>query len=147
MATSTTNYGWTKPAYEDDADIMVINGTIDAIDAQMKSNETNILTLAELRKNIVADTFATNKIAYIPVSKMYASLIVIGFFQGIGNVFLAVPIFNGVVGTIINLTNAQAVSAGLQGMFSFNSTNMTLDITTTYNGISTVTVIGAYQVT
>ena len=43
MATSTTNYGWTKPAYEDDADIMVINGTIDAIDSQMKSNETNIL--------------------------------------------------------------------------------------------------------
>lgn len=43
MATSTTNYGWTKPAYEDDADIMVINGTIDAIDLQMKSNETNIL--------------------------------------------------------------------------------------------------------
>lgn len=40
MATSTTNYGWTKPAYEDDADIMVINGTIDAIDSQMKSIDT-----------------------------------------------------------------------------------------------------------
>lgn len=42
MATTTTNYGWTKPSYEDDADIMVINDTIDDIDAQMKSNENNI---------------------------------------------------------------------------------------------------------
>lgn len=33
MASNTTNYGWTKPDYEDDADIMVINDTIDNIDA------------------------------------------------------------------------------------------------------------------
>ncbi len=35
MASNTTNYGWTKPDYEDDADIMVINGTIDSIDADL----------------------------------------------------------------------------------------------------------------
>lgn len=45
MASNTTNYGWTKPDYEDDADIMVINDTIDNIDEQMKSNETNISSL------------------------------------------------------------------------------------------------------
>lgn len=38
MASNTTNYGWTKPDYEDDADIMVINDTIDNIDAQVKAN-------------------------------------------------------------------------------------------------------------
>lgn len=68
MATSTTNYGWTKPSYEDDADIMVINGTIDAIDSQMKSidnrtatNENNISTaIAELID--LVDNGAKNKI-------------------------------------------------------------------------------------
>lgn len=41
MASNTTNYGWTKPDYEDDADIMVINGTIDSIDADLHIiNET-----------------------------------------------------------------------------------------------------------
>jgi len=39
MASNTTNYGWTKPDYEDDADIMVINDTIDNIDAQVKAND------------------------------------------------------------------------------------------------------------
>ena len=42
MATNTTNYGWTKPSYEDAADIEVINDTIDNIDAQVKTNENNI---------------------------------------------------------------------------------------------------------
>ena len=45
MATNTTNYGWTKPSYEDTADIEVINGTIDNIDAQVKTNENNISSL------------------------------------------------------------------------------------------------------
>lgn len=45
MATNTTNYGWTKPDYEDDADIAVLNETFDAIDAQVKTNENNILSL------------------------------------------------------------------------------------------------------
>ena len=39
MSTNTTNYGWTKPSYEDAADIEVINGTIDNIDAQLKAND------------------------------------------------------------------------------------------------------------
>lgn len=42
MATNTTNYGWTKPSYEDTADIEVINGAIDNIDAQVRTNEINI---------------------------------------------------------------------------------------------------------
>lgn len=54
MATNTTNYGWTKPSYEDAADIEVINGTIDNIDAQLKTVETalnskqNALSSAQL---------------------------------------------------------------------------------------------------
>jgi hypothetical protein len=40
MATNTTNYGWTKPDYEDDADIAVLNETFDAIDEQVKTVET-----------------------------------------------------------------------------------------------------------
>lgn len=177
MATNTTNYGWTKPDYEDDADIAVLNETFDAIDAQVKTVETalnskqNALSSAQLAavnsgvdsakvaqittnknnismigKNIVVDTFATNKIAHIPISTDYASLIVTGFFQGIGNVYLAVPIRGGVVDTIINLLTNQAVSATLQGMFNFDSDNKTLDISTGFNGISTVTVIGCYQI-
>ena len=39
MSTNTTNYGWTKPSYQDAADIEVINGTIDNIDAQVKAND------------------------------------------------------------------------------------------------------------
>lgn len=38
MATYTTNYELTKPAYSDQADIGVINADLDAIDAQMKTN-------------------------------------------------------------------------------------------------------------
>lgn len=60
MATNTTNYGWTKPDYEDDADIAVLNETFDAIDAQVKTNENNISSLtAELHAllpNITAST-------------------------------------------------------------------------------------------
>jgi hypothetical protein len=42
MATNTTNYGWTKPDYEDDADIAVLNETFDAIDAQVKTVESSL---------------------------------------------------------------------------------------------------------
>ena len=56
MATTTTNYGWTKPSYEDDADIMVINDTIDDIDAQVKLNETNILSYIGLGTEITANS-------------------------------------------------------------------------------------------
>lgn len=48
MATNTTNYGWTKPDYEDDADIAVLNETLDAIDEQVKTNENNILLLERM---------------------------------------------------------------------------------------------------
>ena len=39
MATQTTNYHLTKPAGDDLAQISVLNGNFDAIDAQMKANE------------------------------------------------------------------------------------------------------------
>lgn len=57
MATNTTNYGWTKPDYEDDADIAVLNETFDAIDAQVKTNENNIL-------NAYGGTVNKNKLDY-----------------------------------------------------------------------------------
>ena len=38
MATTTTNYGLTKPAGTDKYDISVFNGNADKIDAQMKIN-------------------------------------------------------------------------------------------------------------
>ena len=38
MATTTTNYGLTKPAGTDKYDISVFNGNADKIDAQMKAN-------------------------------------------------------------------------------------------------------------
>ena len=61
MATNTTNYNWVKPSYEDDADIQVINGTIDAIDAQMKSNEDNI-TVNRTAISQIIDSGAKNVI-------------------------------------------------------------------------------------
>ena len=39
MATKTTNYNLTKPAYDEDADIAVINANMDIIDAKMKEIE------------------------------------------------------------------------------------------------------------
>lgn len=61
MATNTTNYGWTKPDYEDDADIAVLNETFDAIDAQVKTNENNILSAygGIIGKNVVKQNTVT----------------------------------------------------------------------------------------
>ena len=39
MATTTTNYGLTKPSYGDNADIAVINSNMDKIDSKMKEIE------------------------------------------------------------------------------------------------------------
>ena len=39
MATKTTNYNFTKPGYDEDADIAVINANMDIIDAKMKEIE------------------------------------------------------------------------------------------------------------
>ena len=39
MATHTTNYGLTKPSYNETADIVVINSNMDIIDAKMKAIE------------------------------------------------------------------------------------------------------------
>lgn len=40
MATQTTNYGLGKPAWDDMADVSVLNNNSDIIDAQMYANET-----------------------------------------------------------------------------------------------------------
>ena len=37
MATTTTNYGLTKPAYSETADIAVINSNMDTIDRHLKT--------------------------------------------------------------------------------------------------------------
>lgn len=46
MATQTTNYGLTKPSYNETADIGVINSNMDIIDAKIKENADNVSTLA-----------------------------------------------------------------------------------------------------
>lgn len=46
MATQTTNYGLTKPSYNETADIGVINSNMDIIDAKIKENADNASTLA-----------------------------------------------------------------------------------------------------
>lgn len=63
MASNTTNYGWTKPDYEDDADIQVISATIEAIDAQMKSNEDNITVNREALAELI-DGSAKNRLPF-----------------------------------------------------------------------------------
>ena len=70
MATNTTNYNWTKPDYEDDADIKDLNDNFDDIDAQVKAiddqvqlNKNNILSKAtsilidEGNRNITSITY------------------------------------------------------------------------------------------
>ena len=47
MATNTTNYNWTKPDYEDDADIKDLNDNFDGIDAQVKAIDDQV----QLNKN------------------------------------------------------------------------------------------------
>lgn len=74
MATNTTNYGWTKPSYEDEADIEVINGTFDSIDEQVKTNENNILSnTAEIngQQNATTDTVAGRGYAIINGQRLY----------------------------------------------------------------------------
>ena len=56
MASNTTNYGWTKPDYEDDADIMVINDTIDNIDTKMKEIDEGKTSIEDL----IPQTMALN---------------------------------------------------------------------------------------
>lgn len=60
MATNTTNYNWTKPDYEDDADIKDLNDNFDAIDAQMKANENNISAIKAILAKVI-DEGAKNK--------------------------------------------------------------------------------------
>lgn len=67
MATNTTNYGWTKPDYEDDADIAVLNETFDDIDEQVKTNENNI-SIEDITNKVSMETGYTIDTSY---SKLY----------------------------------------------------------------------------
>jgi hypothetical protein len=79
MATNTTNYGWTKPDYEDDADIAVLNETFEAIDAQVKTVETALnnkqpaLSTAQLAA--VNSGITSEDVAKIETNKNNISLI------------------------------------------------------------------------
>ena len=46
MATLTPNYGFTKPAYDEAADVGVINDNMDAIDTALDATDTNVATNA-----------------------------------------------------------------------------------------------------
>ena len=60
MASKTTNYNLDMPAYNEIADIDVINGNMDKIDVQMKKNADS----AQQSKDIVSDEYsATNTYA------------------------------------------------------------------------------------
>ena len=71
MATKTTNYNLTKPAYDEDADIAVINKNMDIIDAKMKEIEeagggaqiTVDSQLSETSTNPVQNKVINSKIA------------------------------------------------------------------------------------
>lgn len=54
MATNTTNYNLVKPAYTDTADIGDINGNMDIIDAQMKTNANGISSLGSSKSNLLS---------------------------------------------------------------------------------------------
>ena len=70
MASNTTNYGWTKPDYEDDADIMVINDIIDNIDTALHEHDEELAVdraaLVELvdngAKNLINNTAVSTSI-------------------------------------------------------------------------------------
>jgi hypothetical protein len=73
MATNTTNYGWTKPDYEDDADIAVLNETFDAIDAQVKTIESSLnskqTALSAAQLAAVNSGIASTDVAQIETNK------------------------------------------------------------------------------
>lgn len=64
MSSSTTNYNWNVPTYEDEPDIKVISDTIEDIDEEVKDKEDNInINRAELMelvdggaKNVLENT-------------------------------------------------------------------------------------------
>ena len=64
MATNTTNYNLVKPGYSDTADIADINGNMDIIDGQMKTNADNITALntkfREIKTRTVTETTSAN---------------------------------------------------------------------------------------
>ena len=79
MATNTTNYGWTKPDYEDDADIAVLNETFDAIDAQVKTIESSLnskqTALSTAQLAAVNSGITSEDVAQIETNKNNISLL------------------------------------------------------------------------
>lgn len=110
MATNTTNYGWTKPDYEDDADIAVLNETFDAIDAQVKINENNISSLMTPKKGDI--TWATG---YEPTNaaiaiRQYGNIVV-------GQIYAtwssAIPTTETIIGTITGVDRTRTHYRGI----------------------------------
>lgn len=119
MATNTTNYNLVKPAYADTADIADINGNMDIIDGQMKTNadgvSANATSLAKSQSglayivgntNTTGSTLAADTYVYV---KGHSSIA-----EGLRRVTASIS-NNGSITT----SNTSAVSNG--GINSLNS--------------------------
>ena len=81
MATLTTNYGLTKPAYDESADIGVINDNMDIIDTSLHS-EVETLSSAITTESTTARSIATGGTGATTAAAARENL---GFLEGINN--------------------------------------------------------------
>lgn len=82
MATLTPNYGLTKPAYDESADIDVINGNMDILDTSLHS-EVETLTSAITTESTSARSIATGGTGATTAAAARTNL---GFLEGINTV-------------------------------------------------------------
>lgn len=117
MATNTTNYGWTKPSYEDAADIEVINGTIDNIDAQLKTVETALnskqTALSTAQLAAVNSGITSEDVAQIETNK-----------NNISNIQTTVASYHKASGTDIYFSETEPTGTITEGSY-WISTNAT----------------------
>ena len=81
MATLTPNYGLTKPAYDESADVGVINDNMDAIDTALH-DEVETLTSAITTETTTARPIATGGTGATTAAAARTNL---GFLEGINN--------------------------------------------------------------
>lgn len=81
MATLTPNYGLTKPAYDESADIDVINGNMDILDTSLH-NEVETLSSAITTETTTARPIATGGTGATTAAAARTNL---GFLEGINN--------------------------------------------------------------
>lgn len=109
MATKTTNYNLTKPAYDEDADIKVINDNMDIIDTKMKEIEdagggAQITVDAELSET--STNPVQNKVISSKINELNSNLS-----KNVWN-----GQFNSYEGSIFcDLTNANQISMNING--------------------------------